>query len=310
MYEEIDEILNNSILEKELDDSKRNIYKTFITLFTSIVKDYKEEKLSVVSDDIKIKYENMIKENQFGTYNFNSNHLYYKCKDNKITNKMNLLRLVSEISSLKKNLPINWDTSCIIRIDKKQTNMIKFVITGPKDTPYHNGVYEFHAYFPPNYPNDPPQVLLNTTNGGKVRFNPNLYASGKVCLSLLGTWSGQEGEKWNGDISTFLQVIISIQSLIMVEDPFFNEPGYEKNMHTATGKKRAFEYKDNIRCENLRVAIINQIKNPPEGFEEFTINHFKAKKDEIFKIAKKWKNESNNNKLKIEAFIKQFQELI
>ena len=75
-------------------------------------------------------------------------------------------------------------------------------------------------------------------------------------------------------------------------------------------KKRAFEYKDNIRCENLRVAIINQIKNPPEGFEEFTINHFKAKKDEIIKIANEWKNESNNNKLKIEAFIKQFQELI
>ena len=89
----------------------------------------------------------MVKNNQFGTYEFNSKHLYYGERNNKITNKMNLLRLVSEISSLKKNLPINWDTSCIIRIDKKQTNMIKFVITGPKDTPYYNGFLNFMHIF-------------------------------------------------------------------------------------------------------------------------------------------------------------------
>ena len=35
-----------------------------------------------------------------------------------------------------------------------------------------------------------------TTGGNKVRFNPNLYDSGKVCLSLLGTWSG--GKMKNG----------------------------------------------------------------------------------------------------------------
>ena len=29
-----------------------------------------------------------------------------------------------------------------------------------------------------------------------------------------------------------LQVLVSIQSLILVENPYFNEPGYEKGMHT------------------------------------------------------------------------------
>ena len=67
-----------------------------------------------------------------------------------------------------------------------------------------------------------------TTGGGTVRFNPNLYNCGKVCLSLLGTWSGQDGETWNKDTSTFLQVLVSIQSLILVEDPYFNEPGWER----------------------------------------------------------------------------------
>ena len=30
------------------------------------------------------------------------------------------------------------------------------------------------------------QVNFQTTGGGSVRFNPNLYNCGKVCLSLLG----------------------------------------------------------------------------------------------------------------------------
>lgn len=34
------------------------------------------------------------------------------------------------------------------------------------------------------------QVQLCTTSGGNVRFNPNLYQQGTVCLSLLGTWGG------------------------------------------------------------------------------------------------------------------------
>ena len=42
--------------------------------------------------------------------------------------------------------------------------------------------------------------------GGSVRFNPNLYNCGKVCLSLLGTWSGAKGETWDPNSSSTLQV--------------------------------------------------------------------------------------------------------
>ena len=31
-----------------------------------------------------------------------------------------------------------------------------------------------------DYPNNPPKVQFLTTGGGSVRFNPNLYACGKV----------------------------------------------------------------------------------------------------------------------------------
>lgn len=59
-------------------------------------------------------------------------------------------------------------------------------------------------------------MLLLTTGGGKVRFNPNLYKSGKVCLSLLGTWGGSAGEIWDKTASSAYQVLVSIQSLILV----------------------------------------------------------------------------------------------
>ena len=93
----------------------------------------------------------------------------------------------------------------------------------------------------------------------------------------------------------------------MVEEPYF----YERAMHTETGKKKAFDYKNQIRYDNLRVAILNQIKNPPQGFEEFTINHFKQKKEEILKVAEEWKNKKSLEKnIKIDNFIKELKELI
>jgi ubiquitin-protein ligase len=59
------------------------------------------------------------------------------------------------------------------------------------------------------------------------------YEDGKVCLSLLGTWSGPG---WVPGQSTLLQVLLSIQALILVEEPFFNEPGFEKQEGTPEGR--------------------------------------------------------------------------
>ena len=69
-----------------------------------------------------------------------------------------------------------------------------------------------------------------------MRFNPNLYESGKVCLSLLGTWSGPG---WIPNKSSLIQVLISIQSLILVEQPYFNEPSFEVSMGTPQGTKQS-----------------------------------------------------------------------
>lgn len=87
--------------------------------------------------------------------------------------------------------------------DSGRLDVLQFLIIPRRDTPYANAPFLFDMLLPPDFPSSPPSVQFLTTGGGRVRFNPNLYDSGKVCLSLLGTWSG---EKWIPGHSTLMQV--------------------------------------------------------------------------------------------------------
>ena len=78
-----------------------------------------------------------------------------------------------------------------------------------------------------------------------------------MCLSLLGTWSGPG---WEPGKSTLLQVLISIQSLIMVADPYFNEPGYQSSLNTPQGDARSKQYNATIRRGTLHYAVLGQLQ--------------------------------------------------
>ena len=78
----------------------------------------------------------------------------------------------------------------VVSPDEGQMDCVHALITGPFDTPYEGGFFHFLLFCPHDFPVSPPSVKLLTTGGGRVRFNPNLYQSGKVCLSILGTWQG------------------------------------------------------------------------------------------------------------------------
>jgi len=95
------------------------------------------------------------------------------------------------------------------------------VVCGPDGTPYYGGSFCFEVRFPDDYPFSPP-VFTYLTNDGRTRFNPNLYKNGKVCLSLLNTWAG---EQWSG-VQSLSSILQSIQTAVLVEEPLRNEPGY------------------------------------------------------------------------------------
>ncbi|KAF3603944.1 hypothetical protein F2Q69_00038290 [Brassica cretica] len=138
-------------------------------------------------------------------------------------------RIQEEWRILENDLP----EMIFVRAYESRMDLMRAVIVGADGTPYHDGLFFFDIYFPDTYPSVPPMVHYQS---GGLRINPNLYNCGKVCLSLLGTWSGAPREKWIPNNSTMLQVLVSIQGLILNEKPYFNEPGYERTAGSAGGE--------------------------------------------------------------------------
>ncbi|XP_064411867.1 baculoviral IAP repeat-containing protein 6 isoform X3 [Latimeria chalumnae] len=197
-------------------------------------------------------------------------------------------RLAQEAVTLSTSLPLSSSSSVFVRCDEERLDIMKVLITGPADTPYANGCFEFDVYFPQDYPNSPPLMNLETTGGHSVRFNPNLYNDGKVCLSILNTWHGRPEEKWNPQTSSFLQVLVSVQSLILVAEPYFNEPGYERSRGTPSGTQSSREYDGNIRQATVKWAMLEQVRNPSPCFKEVIHRHFYLKRAEIMAQCEEW----------------------
>lgn len=135
---------------------------------------------------------------------------------------------------------------------------IKAMVVGPKDTPYEGGFYFFLLKFSKEYPHKPPSITFHTLDN-RVRFNPNYYKCGKVCLSILGTWAGPG---WTSCMN--LNTILLILQTRLNEMPIQNEPGYENNKG-----KNAKDYNEVLKWYNLEVAVAKVKNELPPGFKDF-----------------------------------------
>lgn len=111
--------------------------------------------------------------------------------------------------------------------------------------------------------------------------------------------------------STLLQVLISIQSLILCEEPYLNEPGGSFGGNGADGTgwagqsgvsleagqglpstnpqtRRSEEYSANVRRMVLVDAMGNNLRNPPYPFEDVIKTHFRLKANAIRAQLDKW----------------------
>ena len=165
-----------------------------------------------------------------------------------MTSNKTIMRIVQDIYDFNKNKP----EGIYLSIDKKNLMKQYALIIGPKDTPYFGGFFFFEIIYPENYPTNSPQVTLLTIEKN-VRFNPNLYECGKVCLSILGTWSGPA---WSPVMNIRL-VLQSIQSLLC-SFPIQNEPGFE---NTKENEITSMEYNQYLIYNTYRIAIIEVLKN-------------------------------------------------
>ncbi|XP_012868979.1 PREDICTED: baculoviral IAP repeat-containing protein 6, partial [Dipodomys ordii] len=249
-----------------------------------------EEKYVAVMKKLQFDTFEMVSEDEDGKLGFKVNYHYMsQVKNaNDASCAARARRLAQEAVTLSTSLPLSSSSSVFVRCDEERLDIMKVLITGPADTPYANGCFEFDVYFPQDYPSSPPLVNLETTGGHSVRFNPNLYNDGKVCLSILNTWHGRPEEKWNPQTSSFLQVLVSVQSLILVAEPYFNEPGYERSRGTPSGTQSSREYDGNIRQATVKWAMLEQIRNPSPCFKEVIHKHFYLKRIEIMAQCEEW----------------------
>jgi ubiquitin-protein ligase len=192
-----------------------------------------------------------------------------------LSTKMNRLR--KDLSILASSLP----PGIFVKISENRMDIMKVMIIGPQETPYENGCFIFELYIPSGYPTSSPKMKFLTTGGGKFRFNPNLYACGNICLSLLGTWSGPN---WNGNTCSILQLLVSIQSMVFNKYPLWNEPGY----YSSLVNDNALAYNNGIMRGTLCYAMTNYLKSPDVHFKEEIKLHFSSCRENILKQLNNW----------------------
>ena len=178
-------------------------------------------------------------------------------------------KIMQEWKILEKHLP----DSIYVRVYENRIDLLRAVIIGAAGTPYHDGLYFFDIVFPPDYPVQPPLVYYRSFG---LRINPNLYANGRVCLSLLNTWPGKKKEKWNSSESTVLQVLVSLQALVLNEKPYYNEPGSGVLPGRAIWEKKSNAYSENVFFLSCKTMLF-LLRRPPKNFEGFVASHFREK---------------------------------
>lgn len=201
-------------------------------------------------------------------------------KETRVISKDTIKRLVKDIKEITKN-PL---TSHGIYYKHDENDFLRgtAIIIGNEGTPYHGGYYLFNIYYPPDYPFSPPTVIY-VTNDGQTRFNPNLYICGKVCISILNTW---KGDQWSS-CQTITSVLLVLSS-VFTDKPLLNEPGISVN------HREIQPYNEILTFKNFQVAIYGMLSS--KSFKESNAelydivkNHFIENYDKIMERIQKKK---------------------
>jgi len=186
-----------------------------------------------------------------------------------VISKETTKRLLKDIREIMKD-PLHNEG---IYYKHDESNMLKgyAYLCGPKDSQYFGGNYFFEFTFPYDYPHKPPRVEFKT-NDSITRFHPNMYRSGKVCLSILNTW---KGDQWTGcqSIRTILLTIVSI----MDNMPLLHEPGFTEK------HSDVLRYNKIILFKNFDFSV-NSMLSKDSGWHIAPFNDiFKHEMEEEFK---------------------------
>ncbi|XP_073395282.1 probable ubiquitin-conjugating enzyme E2 23 isoform X3 [Physcomitrium patens] len=206
-------------------------------------------------------------------------------------------KIQAEWAILEENLP----DSIYVRVCEDRMDLLRAAIVGAQATPYHDGLFIFDIHLSEEFPHVPPVVYYHS---GGLRLNPNLYENGSVCLSLLNTWRGKGTEVWDASNSSILQLLVSIQGLVLNATPYYNEADYEKQIGLPEGERNSLMYNENALLLSCK-SMLYLLHRPPQHFEFLIRQHFEERGPSILKICAAYMNGalvgSLNNDLQPEA---------
>ncbi|KAK2752725.1 hypothetical protein FQN55_005854 [Onygenales sp. PD_40] len=195
-------------------------------------------------------------------------------------------RLVTEIANMSTSLP----PGIFVRVGESRPDIIRCLVMGHPDTPYAYGMFDFDIHCDAQYPNKPPHVYCRTAIN-HLQLSPNLHPDGKVCLSLLGTWhDGDQAAQWQPGNSTILSVLISIQAMVLSEDPWRQEPGYT-SLVGAQADAMSHDFMKQVRAKSIKWAMLDWFRDPGmQGgiWREVIRAHFSFHRASILKLVDEW----------------------
>ena len=200
--------------------------------------------------------------------------------------KLFMKHVKKELKLLQSSLP----PGIVVKGYEERMDLFSAMIHGPKNTPYEDGLFFFDFQLPASYPAEPP--LCHYISYCSDRLNPNLYEEGKVCVSLLGTWSGRGTETWTSD-SNLLQLLVSIQGLILVREPYFNEAGYEKQKGTQQGEENSRMYNE-MAVLKLVTSMTRMVNSPAHPFSAEIMEHMRANAKKFVSRMSLWRKMSSS----------------
>lgn len=159
------------------------------------------------------------------------------------------------------------------------------LIIGAEDCIYSHGMYFFEFIYPDDYPFSPPKVIY-LTNGDNVRFNPNLYRNGKVCVSILNTWSGPQ---WSS-CQTISSILLTLTTLFH-NKPLLNEPGITES------NPSFLKYNKIIRYSSIKIALLDVLN------KKICRNMFSKFKNEIVEYIVSKQNSIRDDIKEIDKFL-------
>lgn len=130
---------------------------------------------------------------------------------------------------------------------------------GPSDSCYQGGVYKALMTFPKDFPMNPPEFRILS-----AIWHPNVYADGRVCISILHPPGADDGEtammRWL-PIHSVRSVLVSVISLLSDPDP--KEAGAPANVDALVNFRRD---KANFiaKCSEFAKKSVREL---PAGFK-------------------------------------------